>query len=307
MFEETQFLESPTGARIAWHREPAVGKARGIVLISHGMSEHSKRYAEFARFLAARGYHVYAFDHRGHGETKAPDATQGQFARRDGSEKVIADVIAMREMAAGLHPNLPVILFGHSMGAIICLNTAISHPDRFAGFAVWNANLSAASAVPVMKLVLAIEAMFKGSDTPSTILPRMTFEAWGRKVPGHKTLFDWISSDEAEVAKYIADPLCGFDCTVSLWRDVADFIKRGADRQNLSRIPRTKPIQLVGGAHDPSTDNGKGVTWLGTRLAALGFSDVMGIIYPEARHETLNEPLRARAMEDFADWAAQIC
>lgn len=307
MFETTQFLESPTSARLAFHHLAAEPPARGIVLVAHGMAEHSKRYARFAGYLAARGFHVYAWDHRGHGETKAPDAVQGQFARRGGLDAVITDTLAIRDMAAANHPGLPILLFGHSMGAMITFNTALAAPDRFAGFAVWNFDFSAASSVPLMRLVLGVEKWLKGSDVPSSLLPRLTFDAWGKAVPGHRTLFDWLSSIPAEVDTYIADPLCGFPCTVSLWLDVAEGITRGADRRRVASIPKDKPVMLVGGAKDPATRGGKAMAWLDERLKAQGLSQVDLTIYPEARHETLNDTGAGEAMAAFTVWANGIC
>lgn len=307
MFETTQFLKSPTGATLAYHVAEATSQPRGIVLIAHGMSEHSKRYARFATHLAAQGYHAYAFDHRGHGETTAPDAVQGQFARRDGLDTVIADTMTIRDLAAANHPGLPILLFGHSMGAMICLNTALKHADSFAGFAVWNFDFGTASSMPVMRLVLGAEKWLKGSDVPSSILPRMTFDAWGKAIPGHRTLLDWLSNIPAEVDAYIADPLCGFPCTVSLWFDVAEGVVRGADKANLSRIPQDKPIMLVGGGKDPATRGAKGIHWLEERLQGLGFSKVSKQVYPEARHESLNDIVAERATADFVSWANGIC
>jgi len=115
MFQDLQRFDSPTGAHIAFHVALAEGEPRGIVLISHGLAEHSRRYERFARYLTSRGYHVYAWDHRGHGETTAPDAPLGRFAKENGGEKVMADAKAMRDVALADHPGLPVILFGHSM------------------------------------------------------------------------------------------------------------------------------------------------------------------------------------------------
>ncbi|MCD2173075.1 alpha/beta fold hydrolase [Rhizobium sp. C4] len=307
MFETTQFLKSPTGATLAFHTVEASTTARGIVLIAHGMSEHSRRYARFANHLAAQGYHAYAWDHRGHGETTAPDAVKGQFARRDGLDMVIADTMAIRDMAAANHPGLPILLFGHSMGAMICLNTALKHPDGFAGFAVWNFDFGTASSVPLMRLLLGIEKWLKGSDVPSSILPRLTFEAWGKAIPGHRTLLDWLSSIPAEVDAYIADPLCGFPCTVSLWSDVADGVVRGADKAHLSRIPKDKPIMLVGGGKDPATRGAKGMHWMEARMRALGFADISKQVYPDARHETLNDTVSDLATADFLAWANRIC
>lgn len=307
MFETTQFLKSPTGATLAYHAAEATASPRGIILIAHGMSEHSKRYAPFAARLAAHGFHAYAWDHRGHGETTAPDAVQGQFARRNGLDTVIADTMAIRDMAAANHPGLPILLFGHSMGAMICLNTALKHADSFAGFAVWNFDFGTASSVPLMRIILGIERWLKGSDVPSSILPRMTFYAWGKAIPGHRTLLDWLSNIPAEVDAYIADPLCGFPCTVSLWFDVAEGVVRGADKANLSRIPKDKPIMLVGGGKDPATRGAKGTHWLEERMKGLGFAHISKQVYPEARHETLNDLVADKAMADFLGWADDIC
>jgi alpha-beta hydrolase superfamily lysophospholipase len=307
MFETTQFLKSPTGATLAYHGEDAKGTPRGIVLVAHGMSEHSRRYARFAGDLAARGYHVYAWDHRGHGETTAPDAVQGQFARRDGLDTVIADTMAMRDMAAANHPGLPILLFGHSMGAMIGLNTALKHADSFAGIAVWNFDFGTASSMPLMRMMLGVERWLKGSDVPSGILPRMTFDAWGKAIPGHRTLLDWLSNIPAVVDAYIADPLCGFPCTVSLWFDVADGVVRGADKARLARIPKDKPIMLVGGGKDPATRGAKGVHWMEDRMKGLGFVHISKLVYPEARHETLNDIIAEQATADFLGWADGIC
>jgi alpha-beta hydrolase superfamily lysophospholipase len=210
-------------------------------------------------------------------------------------------------MAAAEAPALPILLFGHSMGAMIAMNTALAAADRFAGFAIWNFDFSSASTVPVMRLTLSGERWLKGSDVPSTLLPKLTFDAWGKAVPGHRTLFDWLSNIPAEVDAYIADPLCGFACTVSLWLDVADGITRGADKARLAKIPRDTPIMLVGGGKDPATRGGKGMEWLEARLLSLDFKKVLRNAYPEARHETLNDTVAEKAMEDFAGWAASIC
>lgn len=307
MFENTQFVASPTGAMLAVHTEPAQGSPRGIVLIAHGMSEHSRRYARFAAHLAARDYHVHAWDHRGHGETTAPDAVQGQFARREGLDKVIDDTLGVRNMAAAATPDLPILLFGHSMGAMIAVNAALKAADRFAGFAAWNFDFSGASSVWLMRLLLRSERWLKGSDVPSALLPRLTFEAWGKKVKDHRTPFDWLSNIPAEVDAYIADPACGFDCTVSLWLDIAEGMSRSASRSSFARVPPATPFMLAAGGMDPATRGGKGIEWFETRLRALGFSNVLRRTYPEARHETLNDVVAERAMDDFAAWADSIC
>ncbi|MGV8938831.1 MAG: alpha/beta fold hydrolase [Allorhizobium sp.] len=304
MFAETRRFSSPSGALLAYHHQDADGDARAILLVCHGLIEHSRRYEAFAVAMAERGLHVYAHDHRGHGETLATEAPLGRFADRDGAQKVVDDVLAMREMARDENPGLPVILFGHSMGGLIALNAAISHPDAFDALAIWNSNLNPGLSGRFAQLVLAIERMLKGSDVPSAILPKATFATWAKSIPARRTDFDWLSHDPVEVDTYAADPLCRFDASVSLWIDVFALTFRG--KNLLSHLKPEMPINLVGGGEDPATNRGRAILWLQQRLAQLGFRRVTVKIYPEMRHESLNEIGREQAISDFADWCDTV-
>ncbi|CAN7250496.1 alpha/beta fold hydrolase [Rhizobium sp. LjRoot254] len=296
-------LDSPTGAKIGARHEPAHGAARAIFLLSHGLAEHSLRYIELAEFLAARGYHVYGFDHRGHGLTNAPDAELGRFAKRDGEAKVLADLKTVREHAEARHSDLPVILFGHSMGGVIAARAAEVEPQAYRGLCVWNSQLNPGLAGQAGLLLVKAEQFFKGSDVPSFFGQRLVLDPWAKAIAGAQTEFDWLSHDEREVDKYIADPLCGFACSVSLWIDLLDMsISAGRDR-NLARLPKTLAINLVGGGEDPATENGRAMEWLSARLKRSGITNVHLTIYPGMRHETLNEHGRDDAMKALADWA----
>ena len=301
MFDETARLESPTGASLSYRHQPAAEPGRGILLICHGLAEHSGRYAEFARFMSAHGFHVYAHDHRGHGETTAPDAPQARFAVRDGVRKVIADLFAMYDLAVAAHPGLPVILFGHSMGGLIALNAAVDYPDRFRALAVWNSNFHPGLTGRFAQIVLHLEKALMGADVPSAILPRATFRNWGRSMPEKRTEADWLSTDPAEVDAYNADPLCGFDASISLWLDLFEMTFRAPPL--IDRLPKAMPIHLTGGADDPATSGGQEIAWLSRHFGRRGFSRVTTRIWPATRHETLKEKVRQEAMDGFAIWA----
>lgn len=306
MFRQTRRLESATGATLAFHHMDAGTQARGILLICHGLAEHARRYGRFANAMAMRGYHVYAHDHRGHGETIAPDAPIGQFARHDGVNMVIRDTIAVRDLAASLHPDLPIIIFGHSMGGLISLNTAVTAPGSFDAIAVWNANFNPGIAGRAAQALLLAERMLKGSDVPSSLLPKLTFGVWGQSMTDRRTEFDWLSRDPVEVDKYIGDALCGFDCSVSLWLDVFTLTFRAPRRMHLAGLSRRMPFHIVGGGQDPATDKGKAVRWLSNHLKKLGFSHITTEIYQDMRHETLNEIGAETAISQFADWCDKI-
>lgn len=302
-FTSTFAHPSPTGATLNVHFRQAEGEPRGVIQVNHGMAEHAARYARFADAMAAHGFHTYAHDHRGHGRTTAPEAPLGHFGTEPARGKVLGDVDAVHDLIARNHPGLPVVLFGHSMGGLVALNYLMGHSSRVAAAAIFNANFSAGALGRAAQAILAWERFRLGSDVPSHMLPKLTFQAWGKQVPNAKTAFDWLSRDEAEVAKYVADPLCGFDVSVATWRTVFDFVFRGADDRNFTIIAGGLPVLLVGGQRDPATDGGKAVEKLAARMRAMGFSNLRSTIYAETRHESLNELNRETITADFAAWA----
>ena len=305
-FDRQTRLASPTGAELNLYVKHAQAKPRAVVQINHGLAEHAARYARFADYLAPRGFQVYAHDHRGHGATKAPDAPLGKFADSGGIAKVIADVDAVHDLIAAEHPGLPVIVFGHSLGASIALNFVLRHSQRVHAAAIWNGNFSQGLLGQLAQLILGWERMRLGSDVPSRLLPKLTFQAWGKAVPNHRTLFDWLSRDPVEVDKYVADPLCGWDASISMWRDVVTMAQHAGKDSSFATVRRDLPVNLIGGEKDPASDYGKAVHHLAKRMRAMGFSNLVSKVYPDTRHESLNEINRDAVMNDFAAWADSV-
>ncbi|WP_081174112.1 alpha/beta hydrolase [Rhizobium rhizosphaerae] len=306
MFETAYRLMSPTGAELSIRAEAALGEPRAVLILCHGMSEHSLRYRRFAAEMARRDLTVYALDHRGHGLTRGPNHLLGRFAESGGVEAVLDDVAALRRHAIERHPDLPVILFGHSMGGLIALNAVERHPDLFDAVAVWNSNFNGGLAGRGGQALLAVERWLKGSDVPSAWIPPLTFGSWARAVDNPRTPSDWLSRDPTEVDAYRADPLCGFDVTVSLWIDVFRLIYAGAAPERLKRLRAGLPVHLVGGGKDPATRGGKDVLWLAERMRRAGLARVTTQIYPGARHETLNDLDRDRAIADLSRWIDSV-
>ncbi|MER8729290.1 alpha/beta hydrolase [Mesorhizobium sp. M1227] len=305
-FDKQRMLASPTGAELNLYVKHAIGQPRAIVQVNHGLAEHAARYARFADFLGERGYQVYAHDHRGHGATKAPDAPPGRFADADGGAKVIADVAAVHDLIAREQPGLPIIVFGHSLGASVALNFVLRHSARIHAAAIWNGNFSAGLLGQIALAMLGWEKFRLGSDVPSRLLPRLTFRAWGKAVPNHRTPFDWLSRDAVEVEKYIADPLCGWDASVSMWQDIVMMTLHCGSDRNFSGVRRDLFVNLVGGEQDPASDGGKAVSHLAGRMHMMGFSNLVSKVYAKTRHESLNEVNRDIIMEDFAAWADRV-
>jgi alpha-beta hydrolase superfamily lysophospholipase len=299
---QTSKLKSQTGAELQLYQLETNSPAKAVVHINHGMCEHIARYERFATHLANNGFHVIAHDHRGHGLTTAKDAPLGTFAKSDGLSKVIADIDTVNAKAKALYPDLPIIYFGHSMGAILGLNYCIQHSDKIAASALWNSGVDGGVLLAVYGFLLKVERMFKGSDVPSQIAKKLAFEDWNKKFKPNRTQSDWLTRDAAEVDKYLADPLCGFDASNGLWRDLLGGVKVGADDSQIANIRNDLPIHMLAGGKDPCSDNGKAVERLYNRLKQSGVKDISLTIHQENRHEALNELNRDEVMQEFVDW-----
>lgn len=275
---------------------------KAVVQINHGMAEHGLRYERFAQALFAAGYGVFVHDTRGHGGTNAAGSALGHFASEHGLDLVLGDLSGVNSLIRSRHSGVPLVCFGHSMGAILGLNYVLRNPDRVDALVFWNSNVEAGLLVKIMALLLKAQRYMKGGSAVSGLAQAASFGLWNKAFKPNRTAFDWLSRDEAEVDKYVADPLCGFDVSIALWQDVIEAVTYAASDTNLANLPRDMPVHLLTGARDPCTENGRLVGKLADRLNATGVEDVTFGLLPETRHESLNELNRDETTAGFIAW-----
>lgn len=297
--------DSPTGASLCVYHRKAKTKAKAVVHINHGLADHAGRYARFAQKLSAAGFHVYAQDHRGHGATTAPDASQGTFAAKNGWDTVLADIKFVNSEIRLKHPKLPILMFGHSMGGMLTYNYLLRWPETINGATVWNAAMSKSPLTTVLKLVLGVEKMFKGR-TGTSIVSKLTFDSFNAAFKPNVTSADWLSKDVDECKAYENDPDGGWAPSVSMWQGVRSGIVYGANDTGLENVPKDMPVYILGGDADPSVEKGKATLDLDKRLNAAGLTNVKMVLRKDGRHEALNEPKDERdaIMQEFIDWAS---
>lgn len=301
-FETYETLSTDDGATLALRSALPDATPKALLHINHGMAEHSARYIRFAKALVSAGYGAYAHDHRGHGYSKAPDSSPGIFAKKDGWDRVLQDVETVQRFMVDQHPDVPIVTFGHSMGSIIAFNHILRTPRSTAGAALWNSGVDTGALAALYGAILKTERFFKGSDVPSGIAKKLTFETWNKQFAPNRTDSDWLSRDEAEVDKYINDPYCGFDITIGLWLDVLSGIKFAASDPNLLKLPADLPVHLLAGTADPCSQNGSAVARIEQRMISRGMSDVTFEQLSDTRHESLNELNRDETTAKFIQW-----
>ncbi len=297
--------DSPTGASLCVYFRKAKGRAKGVVHINHGLADHGGRYARFAEMLSGAGYHVYAHDHRGHGGTTAPDAPQGVFAAKDGWNQVLADIKYVNAEIRNKYPQLPLTMFGHSMGGMLAYNYLLRWPETIDACAIWNAAMSKSPLTGVLKVVLGLEKILKGRNGIS-IVSKLTFDTFNKDFKPNVTSADWLSKDVAECEAYVDDPDGGWRPSVSMWQDLREGIVFGASDKGLEAVRKDMPIYLLGGDADPSVEKGKATLDLEARLKVAGLTHVKTTIRKDGRHEALNEPKAERdaVIAEFIEWLA---
>jgi alpha-beta hydrolase superfamily lysophospholipase len=273
---------------------------RAIVQLVHGAAEHARRYQRFADALVARGFAVYAEDHRGHGQSVAPQGLKGDMGPSNAIERVVDDVACLSRTARAQHPELPLVLFGHSMGSLIAQRTLARHGQLYDA-AVLCGSLAVdllAQARPTIDAAVSAQ----GRDAPAEELQGAMFGALMQGFPDARTPFDWLSRDAEEVDRYIADPLCGFALTNGAWQDIAESGLRTLDPRELARIPRKLPVLIMSGSDDPVHLGGAAIQQLYDRLSSAGVIRLTTWLYPGGRHELLNETTREEVTRDVIDW-----
>jgi alpha-beta hydrolase superfamily lysophospholipase len=296
-------LRADDGVEIAVYRWLPEGRTvRGIVQIAHGMAEHGARYARFAARLNRDGWAVYASDHRGHGNTAAHGNSLGYFADEDGWARVVGDLRTVAAHARGEHPRVPLVLFAHSMGSYVAQSLVLAYPRVLDGLILSGTSIGGGALVRAGVLVAKLERLRQGKHGTSALLARMSFGKFNDGFEG-RTAFDWLSRDQREVDKYVADPKCGFPCANQLWVDLLGGVAE-LGRADWSRLPRDLPVLVFAGELDPVGDRGKGVRKLVAAMRAAHLS-VTDRLYPQGRHEMLNETNRDDVENDVATWLAE--
>jgi len=293
---------SSTGAKLNLYSYTPAKEARAIIHIAHGMVEHASRYSRFANELCKSGYAVYSHDIRGHGHTEAQDAPQGVFAKSNGFQVILKDQSDVISLAKERHPNKPIICFGHSLGSIINLNFALRYPQLVNGLACWNSGIETGLVPKASRLILSLESTFRNPQLPSLIAWKLSFGAWNSKFKPNRTDFDWLSQDENEVDLYVNDSLCGFEASISMWRDILDGVFYAGNKKNIMKLDKQLPVHIVGGANDPCTNYGKDMEKLALKLKKNGHLDVISNILNFTRHESLNEINRDQTIKQFIEW-----
>jgi len=298
--ETSRFTARDGRAIHVYHWSPDFEIGRGIVHLVHGLSEHAGRYAAFAEELTNEGYQVFAHDQRGHGQSVVDDF--GYVADADGWRLLVDDTVELGVAERRRFPQLPLYLFGHSMGTYVVQQILSQNPELADAAILSGPNGEVGLLARIGRLITRIERLRLGRHGRSDLINAISFGAFNRKFAPNRTSYDWLSRDEEAVDRYIADPCCGFIATNQFWVDLLDAIIAIARPENRAKIRRDLPIYIFSGRDDPVNNQGRGAEYLAETLRQMGIRNVSYRVYPKGRHETLNELNRDEVIGHVVEW-----
>lgn len=283
---------------ITWQPEK---EPKAIVQLVHGMAEHMERYHDFAVYLTQRGYAVIGHDHLGHGQSLTSPDKLGFFAEKDGNKILIQDMFQVTEYAKTLWPGKKLFILGHSMGSFLVRRFLTLHSrDVDAAVIMGTGNQPALASAIGLKIAKRAKKK-NGPMSYSKTLNNMALGSNNKPFKPNRTPFDWLSRNEENVDRYMADRLCGFDFTVSAWADFFQVLQELAHQEDVDGLVKSLPLLITSGELDP-VGGEKGCKAVLAKYQKLGMEDVRLKLYPEDRHEILNEIDRDKVFKDLGDW-----
>jgi len=291
-----------------------------ILHIVHGMAEHSLRYSRLAALLVKEGIEVWAADQRGHGETSKNTKNNagkggllGHCADGDGFSRVSADIHILNREIRKEYPHLPIFLMGHSWGSFIAQNYIESFEGRgedpvtLAGCILSGTRGPDGLKIAMGSTAMAFLACILGERKKSRIAKAAADGPYNNAFKPNRTEFDWLSRDEKEVDAYVEDPFCGFLCSVGFYRDMARALKKIHSVEEMGKIRKELPVYIFSGSADPVGDMGASPAALIVAYRHLEIKDLEIVLYPDARHETLNETNRDEVQVSLLSWLKRHC
>lgn len=276
----------------------------GAVQIFHGMAEHMGRYEEFAQFLIKNGFVVIGNDHRGHGKSLVSEGDTGIFAEKNGWEMALKDTRKVTMQIREQHSSLPIFIISHSMGSFLARDYISRWGNDISGVILSGTGNQKLFKVRILQFLVKWEILLKGLRHRSTFFDNLSFGSFNKPYGSDpRTPFEWLSRDIGQVDKYVADPLCGFICTSSFFRDLANGLKRVCSPAVYSEIFDELPIFLYSGENDPVGGiKGNLVKGIYENYKKAGIKDVSMQLNPGGRHESLNEINRGEVYNIFLNW-----
>lgn len=280
------------------------GEVKAVLQVTHGMTEHMGRYEAFTQYLQPMGIAVAGFDLRGHGKNSG-DSDVASFGE-GGWAASIEDMRLFYELLKQRFAGAPHYMLGFSLGSFLLREYLTKYPGegKIAGAIIMGTGHQPGWLLTVMMGIVKGQIGKAGFDKTTDLVRQLSFGTYNKKFKPNRTAADWLCADEAELDKYLADPLVRKDISAGLFWELLGSMKRTGSTFEYDGWDTSLPILLISGQEDPVGDGGKGVQTIYNRMMKTGMENVTIKLFPGARHDLLHEEKNCAeaARKCIAEW-----
>jgi len=295
-----EFYISTNNGRVHCCRWNPKKEPIGIVQIIHGIREYTARYDHFAEYLSEQGFLVVGADLPGHGLTYADSCQRGYLL--GGWIGAIKVIRTLHLQIKHEYPIVPYIFFGHSMGSYLLQTYLCGYSNELSAAVLSGTGWQNELLLSAGQQLCIIEASRRGADSHSNLIEELMFGAYNRKFRPNKTKYDWICSDPDVVCAYANDPLCTWRASIQIAKEMLTAIRKNQSHYNLNRIRKDLPVFFVSGQLDPVGNFGNGTLRTVSEFKQIGMKDILVELYPNMRHECINEIGKEKVYKDISVW-----
>lgn len=286
---------------VEWKPETEI---KGVIQITHGVTEYILRYENFAEFFTQKGFVVVGNDHLGHGQSIAPNGKPMYFGPNGSWNFVVKDIDTCKQMTKKKYPNVPYMILGFSLGSFLVRTYLIDYAQEpLDGAIIMGTGYIPNFKIAIAKMMANKEAKKVGEENTSPVIKSLTFETYNKLFKPNRTAFDWLCSNEEALDEYIKDPLRGENYSAGLFREMLTGMQYTAELKNIQKMNKKMPIFLLSGDKDPVGEFGKGVIKTHEIFEKAGIEDVEIKLYPNLRHDILHEKCKDTIYNDIYDFA----
>lgn len=295
-------LSGKKGVELSGFKVIPDGEVKAIVQIFHGMGEHKGRYLHFAKYLAKKSFAVYAHDHRKHGKSVKSEEEVGIFTKDDTWEDILIECNFVNHKIKKDYPGVPIIVLGHSMGSIIARRFISQYP-KAANMVIIMGTLPYMKSTNLflVSTLAKIISLFNPKNKRSKFLANKLNKPLNKVFIPNRTNFDWLTSDDKILDKYVEDPLCGFNYSSRFYTELFYGIVSSNNTEFISKTPDI-PILFISGENDPLAENGSAIEQIREIYSGHGYLQLTYKLVEAARHEVLNEKNKLSTYKYIISW-----
>lgn len=270
---------------------------KGVVQISHGMSEHKERYYDFMEYLKNQGYVVVINDHRDHGSSVKTKEDLGYFYTED-INYIINDLYDVTKYIKNKYKDKKIYLFSHSMGTLVARGYIQKYDNEIEKLVLCGPPTKNELTKFAIKLSQVSKYINK-DNKPSKLLNKLTFGSYNK---GNTINNEWLSKSIDNVNNYNEDELCGFIFTGNGFINLYKLMDNAFCKENYKMQNKSLPIFVIAGSEDPVIQDENKFLELVDFLKELGYKDVTSKLYKDLKHEILNEEEKNIIYKDVLDF-----